>query len=343
MRRIHIETPLLLCLTGLLLSCGGGGSAEEERSLPVVTVDVAAKRDVDQTGTFTGTVEAKVSNNIAPQTPARIGRIYAEVGDRVKKGQKLVEMDGANLAQAKVRMENDKVEFERADELYKIGGTSKSEWDARKLAYDVSRTNYDNLAENTVLVSPVSGVVTARNYDSGDMYSGASPILTVEQIRPVKLKVDVSEVLFTKVDKGMEVEVTTDVYGDRRFKGYVDIVYPTVDPATRTFPIEVRIDNSDEAVRPGMFARVSLTHETARRVVVPDRAVVKQTGSGDKYIYRLRGDRVEFVKVEPGRRIGTLYEILSGVEEGDTVVVTGQTRLNDGAEVEIVDGADEVL
>ncbi len=78
-------------------------------------------------------------------------------------------------------------------------------------------------------------------------------------------------------------------------------------------------------------------------MVVPDRAVVKQTGSGDKYIYRLRGDRVEFVKVEPGRRIGTLYEILSGVEEGDTVVVTGQTRLNDGAEVEIVDGADEVL
>ncbi|MDE6482226.1 MAG: efflux RND transporter periplasmic adaptor subunit, partial [Rikenellaceae bacterium] len=264
---------LLLCLAcGLLFSCGEGGSqVEEERSLPVVTVDVASRRDVDQTGTFTGTIEAQVSNNIAPQSPVRIGRIYVEVGDRVKKGQRLVETDGANLAQAKVRMENDKVEFERADELYRIGGTSKSEWEARKLAYDVSKTNYDNLNENTMLLSPISGVVTARNYDNGDMYSGAAPILTVEQIRPVKLKVDVSEVLFTKVKKGMEVEVATDVYGDRIFKGHINIVYPTVDPATRTFPIEVRIDNADEAVRPGMFARVSLAHETADRVVIPDR------------------------------------------------------------------------
>lgn len=329
---------LLLCLAcGLLFSCGEGGSqVEEERSLPVVTVDVASRRDVDQTGTFTGTIEAQVSNNIAPQSPVRIGRIYVEVGDRVKKGQRLVETDGANLAQAKVRMENDRAEFERADELYRIGGTSKSDWEARKLAYDVSKTNYDNLNENTVLLSPISGVVTARNYDSGDMYSGAEPILTVEQIRPVKLKVDVSEVLFTKVRKGMEVEVTTDVYGDRIFKGHINIVYPTIDPATRTFPIEVRIDNADEAVRPGMFARVTLTHETADRVVIPDRAVVKQTGSGDKYVYIVRDGKAEFVKVELGRRMDTLYEVLSGVEEGDTVVVTGQTRLNDGMEVEII-------
>lgn len=328
---------LLLCLAGLLSSCGGGGTqTEEEQSLPAVTVEVAVRDDVDQTSTFTGTVEAQISNNIAPQSPMRIGRIYAEVGDRVKKGQRLVEMDGANLAQAKVRMENDKAEFERADELYRIGGTSKSEWDARKLAYDVSKTNYDNLSENTVLLSPISGVVTARNYDSGDMYSGAAPILTVEQIRPVKLKVDVSEVLFTKVRKGMEVDVTTDVYGDRRFKGHINIVYPTIDPATRTFPIEVRIDNADEAVRPGMFARVELTHETADRVVIPDRAVVKQTGSGDKYVYIVRDGKAEFVKVELGRRMDTLYEVLSGVEEGDTVVVTGQTRLNDGTEVEII-------
>ena len=338
MERRYIRKALLLCFAGLLSSCGENGSqAVEEQSLPTVTVGVAARRDVDQASTFTGTIEAHVSNNIAPQSPARIGRIYVEVGDRVKKGQKLVEMDGANLAQAKVRMENDKAEFERADELYRIGGTSKSEWDARKLAYDVSRTNYDNLSENTVLLSPVSGVVTARNYDSGDMYSAASPILTVEQIRPVKLKVNVSEVLFTKVKKGMEVDVTTDVYGDRRFKGHVGIVYPTIDPATRTFPIEVRIDNADESVRPGMFARVELTHEVADRVVIPDRAVVKQTGSGDKYVYIVRGGKAQFVKVELGRRMDALYEVISGVEEGDTVVVTGQTRLNDGMEVEIVE------
>ncbi|MDE6483330.1 MAG: efflux transporter periplasmic adaptor subunit, partial [Rikenellaceae bacterium] len=100
--------------------------------------------------------------------------------------------------------------------------------------------------------------------------------------------------------------------------------------------IEVRSVTADEAVRPGLFARVSLTHETADRVVIPDRAVVKQTGSGDKYVYIVRDGKAEFVKVELGRRMDTLYEVLSGVEEGDTVVVTGQTRLNDGMEVEII-------
>ncbi len=149
MERRYIRKALLLCFAGLFVLLRGerfaGGG---EQSLPTVTVGVAARRDVDQASTFTGTIEAQVSNNIAPQSPARIGRIYLEVGDRVKKGQKLVEMDGANLAQAKVRMENDKAEFEQADELYRIGGTSKSEWDARK-QHDVSRTNYDNLKAKT--------------------------------------------------------------------------------------------------------------------------------------------------------------------------------------------------
>ena len=136
MERRYIRKALLLCFAGLLSSCGENGSqAVEEQSLPTVTVGVAARRDVDQASTFTGTIEAQVSNNIAPQSPARIGRIYVEVGDRVKKGQKLVEMDGANLAQAKVRMENDKAEFERVEQAVdaifnaalELGGTLSGE------------------------------------------------------------------------------------------------------------------------------------------------------------------------------------------------------------------------
>lgn len=109
------------------------------------------------------------------------------------------------------------------------------------------------------MLSPISGIVTARNYDSGDMYSGGNPIYTVEEIRPVKLMVNVSESLFTKVKKGHEVDIRLDVYGDEVFKGKVNLVYPTIDPATRTFPVEIKIANSDERVRPGMFARVTMS------------------------------------------------------------------------------------
>lgn len=331
----------ILILLGLLIftvSCGSGEAATEkkEESKTKVTTEVANIERVEQISVFTGTVEAQVTNKIAPQTSVRIGKIYVEVGDNVRKGQKLVEMDDANLIQAKVKFDNDKIEFERLEELYKIGGASKSDRDAKKLAYDISKTNYNNLAENTTLLSPISGIVTVRNYDSGDMYSVSNPILVVEQISPVKLKINVSEVLFTSIKKGMAVDVITDVYENQKFIGIVNLVYPSIDPNTRTFPVEVILENADHKIRPGMFARVSMTHGVKDRVVVNDRAIIKQTGSGDKYVYVVTDGKVEFKKVELGRRMDDQFEVVSGLEAGDQAIITGQSRLTNGMEVEVV-------
>ncbi|MEN6618726.1 MAG: efflux RND transporter periplasmic adaptor subunit [Rikenellaceae bacterium] len=332
---IKILPMVAICL---LASCSNANKTTktDEVEKVKVTVEKVSRRAVEQISTFTGSVEAQTVNNIAPQMSVRIGKIYVEIGDKVLKDQKLVELDATNLTQAKIQMENDAIEFERVDELYKFGGVSKSEWDSRKLAYDISKTNYNNINENTVLASPISGIVTARNYDSGDMYSMGQPILVVEQIRPVKLKINVSESLFTKVKKGMEVDITADVYGDEIFKGRVSLIYPSINPNTRTFPVEVSVANRDERIRPGMFARVMLSYGTEEYVVVPDRAVVKQTGSGDRYIYVFKDGKVSYQKIKLGRRMDTEYEIISGIEDGDLVITTGQSRLNNGMEVEIL-------
>lgn len=106
--------------------------------------DVTA-RPVEQIQEYTATVEAEVKNNIAPSSPVRIDKIFVEVGDHVSKGQRLVQMDAANLKQTKLQLDNQEVEFKRIDELYKVGGASKSEWDAAKMAYDVKKTAYQNL------------------------------------------------------------------------------------------------------------------------------------------------------------------------------------------------------
>lgn len=265
----------------------------------------------------------------------RIEKLFAEVGDHVKAGQLLVKMDETNLKQTKIQLDNQELEFKRIDELYKVGGASKSAWDAQKTQLDVNRATYKNLQENTQLLSPITGIVTARNYDSGDMYSGGSPIFTVEQIRPVKLLINVSESLFTKVKKGKDVDIRLDVYGDEVFKGKVSLVYPTIDPNTRTFPVEIKIDNNDERVRPGMFARVTIGFGTQNHVVAPDLAIVKQSGAGDRYIYVYKDGKVYYEKVELGRRMGNKYEVISGVNSGDQVVISGQSRLNNGMEVEI--------
>lgn len=330
-----IQLVALLCVA-LLGSCTGKDKAamKVEEKPRVKIADVTA-RPVEQIQDYTATVEADVKNNIAPSSPVRIDRIFVEVGDRVSKGQKLVQMDAASLKQLKLQLDNQEIEFKRLDELYKVGGASKSEWDAAKMALDVKETSYKNLLENTSLLSPISGVITARNYDNGDMYSGGVPVLTVEQITPVKLLINISETYFTQVKKGEPVDVKLDVYGDEVFKGTVHLVYPTVDPTTRTFPVEIRLDNRDQRVRPGMFARVTLNFGTADNVVVPDQAIVKQAGSGDRYVFVYKDGKVSYNKVELGRRMGSEYELKSGVPNHSQVVVAGQIRLVNGTEVQV--------
>lgn len=322
----------------LLGSCTGGkdkSATEKVEEKPRVKLADVTARPVEQIQEYTATVEAEVKNNIAPSSPVRIDRIYVEVGDRVVKGQKLVQMDAANLNQKRLQLDNQRIEFQRMDELYKVGGASKSEWDAAKMQLDVQETSYNNLLENTSLLSPVTGVVTARNYDNGDMYGGGEPVLTVEQITPVKLLINVSETYFTKVKKGAPVSVKLDVFGDEEFQGKVSLVYPTIDPATRTFQVEIQLPNRDQKVRPGMFARATLNFGTEDNVVVPDLAIVKQAGSGDRYVYVYKDGKVSYNKVELGRRMGAEYELRSGVPDNSQVVVAGQARLINGTEVEV--------
>jgi RND family efflux transporter MFP subunit len=324
----------------LLSGCDGQKKQEFETTSEKVHVQVStvSSRAVDQLGTFTATVEADVTNNIAPQTPARIKKVYVEVGDNVRAGQKLAEMDAVNLNQMKLQMENDKTEFERVDELYKAGGISRSTWDARKLAYEISESSYENLLENTVLTSPISGLVTKRFYDSGDMYNGGTPIYVVEQIRPVKLLVNVSEALFTKVRKGMDVEVQLDVFGNEKFAGTIRIVHPSIDPSSRTFPVEVQIKNSDGRILSGMFARVTFHYGTVNRVMAPDRAVVKQAGSAERFVYVCKDGVASSRKVTLGQLLGNEYEVIEGLQPGEAVAITSINRLTNGAEIEIVSG-----
>lgn len=322
----------------LFASCSGKKAEEKdtvEEVKPKVKLQIATLKNVEQIQEYAATVEAEVKNNIFPATPSRIEKINVEVGDRVVKGQRLVDMDSSNLKQAKLQLDNQLVEFKRIDELYRVGGLSKSDWENAKTMLDVKQTAYKYLLDNTSLVSPINGIVTARNYDNGDMCSATSPVLVVEQISPVKLKINASESLYSYMKKGKKVSVKFDVYGDEDFNGVIDLVYPTINPNTRTFMVEVKMDNRDMRVKPGMYAKVLIKLSDAERVMVSDRAVVKQPGSGDRYVYVYKDGVVSYNKVELGRRINDEYEIKGGIEPNSQVVVAGQAKLSNGAEVTV--------
>ena len=301
---------------------------------PTVSVAQVFVREVPQEAVYTSTVQAYVKNNIAPQMAGRITKINVEIGDFVKEGQVLAEIDKAQLLQAQLQLQNQEVELQRLKSLYEEGGLSQSDYDAIQLQYNVLKTQVDNLLENTTLRSPINGVVSARNYDVGDMYAMSAPLFTVEQIVPVKLLIGVSETDYSKVKKGDSVTVTADAIPDKTFYGKVNRIYPTVDPATRTFTVEVKIDNAYKTLRPGMFARATINFGSNNNVVIPDVAVVKQQGSGERFVYVLNEDNtVTYKKVVLGRRMGAEYEVLEGLEDGDKIVIGGQIRLKDGVKV----------
>lgn len=340
--------PLLLIVC-LLAACSGkdNNSAEDTKvEKPVVKVETVDSREVNQVGEYTATVEPELLNNITSSAPNRIKEILVDEGMRVSKGQRLVVMDDVNtttyeiqVANAKANLANVQLNYDRALELFKIGGGTKQAVDQMELqlvnaknALATAERTLRNMRENTVLVSPISGVVTARNYDPGDM-SGALPILTVARVQPVKIVINVSESDLSRIHKGMPANVRFDTYGDENFSGTITLVSPVVDSQSRTFGVEITLPNADSRILPGMFGRVDLNLGQADHVVVPDKAVVKQPGSGSHYVYVYSDGKVSYNKVTLGRRLGDTYELIEGVEPGAQVVVSGQGKLANGMEV----------
>ncbi len=331
---------LVASIALIAVSCGQKNDQQAAvlDELPKVTAAKCNAEYVPQINVYPTTIQADVVNNIAPQSAGRIKQIFVEVGDHVKAGQRLAIMDAVNLEKAKLQVLNDSIEYGRIKELHEIGAVSQSDYDAMTLAYDIAKKTYANLLENTYLDSPSSGVVTARNYDAGDMYAMAQPLFVIQDITPVKMMINVSETDFINVRKGMEVDIVTESYKDEVFKGKINIIYPVIDQRSHTFQVEIVCDNHDERLRPGMFARVSLNFGEKYNVVIPDRAVQKQIGAGDQYVYVLNDDNtVTYKIVTLGARMNDRFEVLSGLDDGCVVITTGQNKLRNGVKVDVVE------
>ena len=304
--------------------------------------------------------ETQIENAKAGVENAQAGVASAQTG---------VDNAAAGVNNAQANLNNVQLNYNRAVQLFNIGGGTKQNVDAMetqlitaknslataKSALASSKKGLEsakstlasaqsglaaaeralkNAQENTVLVSPITGVVTKRNYDPGDM-TGQLPILTVAKVQPVKVISNISESELSRVKKGMVVDCTFDTYGDTNFEGTITMISPTVDPQSRTFGVEITLPNNNNMVLPGMFGRVHLVLGTAKHVVVPDKAVVKQPGSGNQFVYVYKDGRVTYKQVELGQRLDNAYEIISGLEDGEQVVVSGQSKLANGKEVKL--------
>ena len=325
---------------GLLASCSSSSSskATEEQSadtVHLVEVAPAEMRALNLSEEFTAQLEAKVVNNITAQAGGRLKQLLVKVGDRVGAGQAVARMEATQASQAQIQLADAKTNFARMDELYKVGGVSKAQWEQAKSAVDQAKLAYGNAAENTVLRSPISGFVTAKNYDNGDMTSPQLPVVVIQQIAPVKAVIGVSEQYYSYLKKGAAATLSVDALGEETFSGIVTNIFPTLDPVTHTVSTEIEIANKDLKLRPGMYARVHLDFGTKEALTVPDKAIVRQAGSGARYVYVFSGGKAVYRAVELGQQQGDLYEVVSGLNAGDQVITSAPSNLKNGLSVKL--------
>ncbi len=291
----------------------------------------------------TGQVKAFEEAYIGAPAPSRIEEILVDVGDQVEKDQLLVQMDRAQLYQAKVQLDNLREDLRRMDTLVAVGAATQQQYDQLKTQYDVARSNVENLEENTQIRANIPGLITGRYYSDGEVFSmspttpeGRIAIVSLKQIQPVKITIGVSERFFPNVETGQEAVIRSDIYPDREFEGRVHKIHPTINRASGTFNVEVLVENRDLALRPGMYSRVMLNVGEIEGLLVPSLAVRKQVGSDERFVFVVEDGVAHRRTVNLGRTFDDKLEILSGIEEGEMLVTTGQHNLMDQSEVEIV-------
>ncbi len=332
---------LILFAVVALASCSPAenGEVEEEEAIRVRTEEVT-KSEVDEVAWFTGTIQPFYKNHISPANPGRIDEIFVKEGDRVSEGELLVQMDETQLHDTRVQLNELERELARLDTLLEVGSVSQQEYDRVENQHERIKANYENLLRNTQLRSPVDGFVTGRFFDDGEMFTGSptteegkTAILTVEKLNPLKVFIDISEVYFPRVEKNMGAKINLDIYPDNTFEGTVYNIHPTIDRASRTFTIEVKVYNDDFTVRPGMFSRVGIDFGKQEMITVPDVAVMRQRGTDDRYVFVVEDGIAKRRTVETGRLGDEKIAIHGGVEVGEELVVAGQARLIDESAV----------
>ena len=326
---------MFMIMAASLVACNTNSTetnaeAVVEEQAVVVKTTVAEVKTVDLVESYTSEIMPYKQNDITPAAQGlHIDRILVDVGDKVTEGQTLVILDQTTLKQQELNLATTQDNYDRMVPVHAAGGISDQQLTQMKNTLDLQREVVENLRKNSTIKSPISGVVTARNFENGDLFA-SMPILHIMQIEKLKVMANVSEQYFTSVKVGDKVTIEVDIYPGKQFEGQVSRINPAFDARTRTFSVEITIPNKSMELRPGMYARTIFNMGQRQSVMIADKALQKQAGSSERYVYVIKDGVADYRFVKDGRRVGDMIEILEGVEAGEELATTSFTRLMDG-------------
>ncbi|MGI5940871.1 MAG: efflux RND transporter periplasmic adaptor subunit [Pelotomaculaceae bacterium] len=365
-----ISLALVLLFVALIGGCGKKTVTQEEEVLVPVEIAKTRLADLAHTLNTTGEIIPFAEVAVAPKVSGRVAVIHVKVGDRVSRGQVLLELDAtearnaktmaeagvgvarANLNKAKQGLADAELDYNRTKALYDSQAVSKAQFEQAESMLNNARIgvelageqlkqaeatlqNAEETYNNFTVTSPLSGLVATVNIENGELAGPQATALTVVELATVKVKVNLSENAVVSIKKGAEVPVTINSL-NKTLTGTVASVAPKADPATRAFPVEIHLNNKDGDLKAGMVAVLDLqTGLSQGTVTVPVDALLER--DGQYWVYVLEDGKAKEVTVKKGITDGQLVEITEGLQEGQDVIVSGNHLVTDGQRVKVVD------
>ena len=363
MKKSAVIVILAILILGTLAACRGARQVEAAKETAAVATPVKVvklvKQSISETFTYTGTFEAGQKINITPETAGKVAKIYVEEGQFVKAGQLLAELDTESIrlqlkqaeagsAVAEANFKNMEKNKERMDRLLAEKAVSDQQHEQVKLGYDAAKAQLEqaqaglNLARHyldvSLMTAPFAGVIASKNAQVGDVinpmmggFSPASGVLTLMDFSRIKMVLDASPADVARIKRGQTAHVTSSSLAGREFPGTVTLVNQTADAYSKKFRVEVTVTNADQALRPGTFGQVVLEVSTKDLVLaLPQKAIID-----NKYVFLAEGGKAVRREVGLGLQTKDMVEIVSGLKEGEVVIVEGNFGLSDGSPIEI--------
>ncbi|MFA5794450.1 MAG: efflux RND transporter periplasmic adaptor subunit [Candidatus Brocadiia bacterium] len=350
-------------------------NAVAEKFIPVITQEIIRTDMVETASTF-GSIKAINQVDVYTKVSGRVIELLVKNGETVREEDTLAiletsaieaqmrqavsahESAQAQLKQLKISIANAEKELSRIQELHKEGAVSDSRRDqvetqyktslAQKEAIEAQIRQLDATLElaninytEAHIGAPISGIISQRYIDLGDMVTPQRPVFTIIQTEKVKATAAIPENIIARVivDKTPAI-ITVDAYPNKNFDGLVTYVSPAVDPRSRSLDIEIELDNKNVLLKAGMFCRIELMLEQKKNVIAVSKDMLVYNLAGndiqDYALFVVQGNKAKKIVVKTGIYSKGLVEIKEGLMEGDKVITTVGSHLFDGCKIEIV-------
>lgn len=329
----------------LFAACGGSESQDEDADdVVIVPVEVAEVTSGSISAYFSGTatLEAEEETAVVAKVGGVVESLLVEEGDEVTAGQVVAKLDdeklGVQVEQATANLQKLENAFQRSEELFKKNLISVEEFQQAKYEYEHQKAAYDLVKldlEYTSIRTPISGVIAERMIKVGNMVLPNQATFRVTGFDPLLAVLYVPERQMGKLRVGHPANLRVDALTEEGFPGQIERISPVVDPSTGTMKVTVEVRDRSRRLKPGMFARVDITHDVHDdALLIPKDAILTEDRESSVFVIQ---DSMAFRRIiELGYVNTTHVEVLSGVTAGDTIVTTGKGGLKDSTRVSFV-------